>query len=341
TGVHHRGIQLEHEARGYSRNATGFTESVNWDMSWAGGAGALYSTVDDLLKWNEALYSGKVLNEESMKAALTPATLKGGGQPVMEYGYGLGFSKFRGQKIIAHGGGLHGFVTQLAYFPQEKMTIVMYSNTDEPQVNFSPSTIAEAFLWEKMDKQLSPVQTAEKPKNLQRLTGRYDVTAAGAVLVVTTANDQLFAQLGGQQKFEIFPISDSVFFWKVVDAKIHFIKGATGEISEILIHQGGQALKGERLKEDVIVEIDPAVLEQYVGKYKLNDQLTITITNENKRLYGEATGQSKVELKPLSASEFIVQEVNARVSFLKDATGKVEKMRLSMGGNDSELKKIE
>jgi CubicO group peptidase (beta-lactamase class C family) len=45
-------------------------------MSWAGGAGAIYSTVDDLLKWNQALYGGKVLTKKSLDEALTPAVLK-------------------------------------------------------------------------------------------------------------------------------------------------------------------------------------------------------------------------------------------------------------------------
>jgi hypothetical protein len=47
-------------------------------MSWAGAAGALYSTVDDLLKWNEALYAGRVLTEKSLAAAITPVILSGG-----------------------------------------------------------------------------------------------------------------------------------------------------------------------------------------------------------------------------------------------------------------------
>ena len=37
--------------------------ALDWDMSWAGGAGALYSTVGDLFRWNEALFGGRVVNE--------------------------------------------------------------------------------------------------------------------------------------------------------------------------------------------------------------------------------------------------------------------------------------
>ena len=133
-------------------------------MSWAGGAGSIYSTVDDLLKWNQALYGGKVLTEKSLQAALTPVVLKNGEQPPVQYGYGLGLSKFRGEDIISHSGGLHGFVTQLSYYPKEKLTVVMFSNTAEPEVNFDPNKIAEAFLWNKMDKQTSYAESSVKPK---------------------------------------------------------------------------------------------------------------------------------------------------------------------------------
>jgi CubicO group peptidase (beta-lactamase class C family) len=340
TGVHHAGIKLEHEAKGYANNNNRYEEALNWDMSWAGGAGAIYSTVDDLLKWNQALYGGKVLNEKSMKQALTPAILKNGNAPSMKYGYGLGLNTYRGEEIIGHSGGLHGFITQLSYYPEEKLTVVMFSNTDQPQVNFDPTKIAEAFLWNKMDKQTSYAELTEKPKNLQLLTGRYEIMHAG-VLTVTTEADKLYAQLSGQPKFEIFPLSDTEFFWKVVDARIKFMKDDKGEINEAVIFQGGQELKGKKLKDETIATIDPAILDNYTGRYKLNDNIIVTLTKENNKLFAEPTNQPKVELLPLSETDFVIKELNAKIAFAKDENGKVNKIKLNMNGMDSELPKIE
>ena len=56
TGVHHSDAELKNVALGYDG---GPKRAVNWDMSWAGGAGALYSTVGDLYRWNEAIFHGK------------------------------------------------------------------------------------------------------------------------------------------------------------------------------------------------------------------------------------------------------------------------------------------
>jgi CubicO group peptidase (beta-lactamase class C family) len=95
TGIYYTGIKLENEAKGYSFINGAYKPALNWDMSWAGGAGAIYSTLDDLLKWNQALYGGKVLTKKSLDEALTPAVLKNGGEPSMRYGYGLGLAKYR------------------------------------------------------------------------------------------------------------------------------------------------------------------------------------------------------------------------------------------------------
>jgi CubicO group peptidase (beta-lactamase class C family) len=174
TGVHSAGIKLENEAHGYGRNNDKYDDAINWDMSWAGAAGALFSTLEDLLKWNEALHSGRVLSEKSYRAATTPITLKSGDKASMNYGYGLVMTKYRGQDIISHGGGSHGFVTQLAYYPKQKLSIIMFSNSMNPEVNFDPNKIAEAVLWKEMEKQTSYTVSAVKPKNIKQFTGRYD-----------------------------------------------------------------------------------------------------------------------------------------------------------------------
>jgi CubicO group peptidase (beta-lactamase class C family) len=340
TGVHYAGIKLENEAKGYSRSGNKYNDALNWDMSWAGGAGSLYSTVDDLLKWNQALYGGKVLSEKSLAAALTPVVLKNGEEAASRYGYGLGFNKFRGQDIVSHNGGLHGFITQLSYYPKEKLTVVMFSNTAEPEVNFDPTKIAEAFLWEKMDKQTSYSELAVKPKDLQRFAGRYELANIG-VLMVTTENDKLYAQVSGQPKLEIFPMAEDEFFLKAVEARIKFLKDEKGEINQLIVFQGGQETKGKKLKEEVIIELKPEILENYTGKYKLNDNTIVVITRQNNRLFAEPTGQPKVEMLPVSESDFVIKELNAKISFIKDENGKVKKLKLNMNGMDSELPKLE
>jgi len=340
TGVHYAGIKLDHEAKGYTKKDDKYDEALNWDMSWAGAAGALYSTVDDLNKWNQALYGGKVISEKSLQAALTPVVLNGNVQTPQKYGYGLGLNTYRGMDIIAHSGGLHGFLTQLAYYPKEKMTVVMFTNTSDPEINFDPNKIAEAFVWNKLDSQSSFAQSKVKPVNLEQFTGRYEMINVG-VLTVTTSDDRLFAQLSGQPKFEIFPSSENEFFWKVVDARLKFVRDDNGEVNKAILMQNGQQLEAKRLAEEKIVQIDPAILDNYTGKYRLNANVVVTIYKENNKLMAHPTDQPKLEMQPLSETDFVIKEINAKLSFVKGADGKATKIKLNMNGTDTEMPRIE
>jgi CubicO group peptidase (beta-lactamase class C family) len=338
TGVHYAGIKLEHEAKGYGKNGDKWSDALNWDMSWAGGAGSLYSTVDDLLKWNDALYAGKVLSEKSFTAMRTPVVLNNGEK--QQYGYGLGFSKFRGEEVTGHSGGLHGFLTQLSYYPKEKVTVVMFTNTNQPEVNFDPNKIAEAFLWDKMDKQKSYTELALKPKNLQQFTGRYELANIG-VLTISTENDKLWAQPNGQPKAELFAMAEDEFFVKVVDARVKFVRDEKGEINQLIVIQNGQEVKGKKLPDEVIIQVKPEILDQYVGKYKIHENTIVTITRENNKLFAQPPDHAKVEMVPVSETDFVIKEFNAKVSFVKDENGKVTKMKVNMDGRESEAPRAE
>ena len=340
TGIYYTGIKLENEAKGYGGINGAYKPALNWDMSWAGGAGAIYSTVDDLLKWNQALYGGKVLTQKSLDAALTPAVLKTGEEPSMRYGFGLGLVKYRGMDVISHSGGLHGFLTQLSYYVKEKTTVVMFTNTSEPEVNFNPENIGEAFLWDKMDKQTSYTEISVNPAQLQKYTGRYELTNVG-VLTITNEKEKIYAQLGGQPRFEIFPLAEDEFFFKVVEARLKFQKDEQGGINSVTLFQNGQELKAKKLGEVTTVTVDPSIFDEYIGKYKLNENTIVTIMKENNKLYAWPSGESKLEMFPVSETDFIIKELNARLSFVKDENGKVKKIKLKMNGNDSELPRLE
>jgi CubicO group peptidase (beta-lactamase class C family) len=339
TGIHYAGIKLSNEAKGYNNNGSKYIETMNWNMSWAGAAGAIYSTVDDLLKWNQALYGGKVLNEKSMKAALTTVTLTTGNPLPMQYAYGLVHSYYRGQPIISHGGGLHGFITQLAYFPKEKLSVVMFSNADNPEVNFDPNKIAEAFLWQKMDKQASFAAISLPAEKLKLFEGRYAIANMG-VLTITTDANKIFSQVSSQPSLEIVPYSENDFFWKTGNAQIKFTKDSTGAYTRAIVYQGGQEMHAAKLEEEKIIKVDPAVLDQYIGKYKFN-QMMLVMTRENDKLFVKADNDPRQEMLATSNTDFVIKEINAKISFTKGTDGKVDGFKLNLNGGNTEVKKIE
>lgn len=246
TGVHHKGREPKGESLGYAKGTLGFERANNWDMSWAGGAGALYSTTGDLHLWNKAVFNGKVLKKETLRAAFTPVKLADGS--TKNYGYGWGINEKRGVRIISHGGGLQGFQCSLGRARDQNVTIAVLTNAGP---GYNPGrmmgSLADIFLEKEMTPK--PVYAVAKKligKNYDDYVGRFDY--GEAVMVITRKDDQLFAKLGPQPRFEIFPMARDEFFWKVVEARVKFERDAQGNIIRAIHHQNGNTIQAPRLK---------------------------------------------------------------------------------------------
>lgn len=94
-------------------------------MSLKGAAGGLYSTVGDLYKWDQALYTDQLVSQETLDKMFTSHVRIGGGK---YYGYGWIISKPKGYRIIEHSGSLPGFLAQLARYPDDQVTIIILKN---------------------------------------------------------------------------------------------------------------------------------------------------------------------------------------------------------------------
>jgi D-alanyl-D-alanine carboxypeptidase len=98
------------------------------NASVAYGAGDLCSTAGDLLEWQEALATGRVVSEESYQMMITPIVLPDGTQT--GYGFGLEIAEENGRMVIFHAGGIpSGFMSLLVFYPQENYGIVLLTNT--------------------------------------------------------------------------------------------------------------------------------------------------------------------------------------------------------------------
>ena len=114
-----------------------------------------------------------------------------------------------------------------------------------------------------------------------------------------------------------------------------------GEINGAILSQNGQELRASKLKEETIVTIDPAIFDNYSGKYRFNATDVVTVFRENNKFFAQPTGQPKLEMLPLSETEFLIKEINARLTFVKDASGKAGKINLFMNGGNTEMPRVE
>ena len=116
---------VEHRARGYERDATGIRNAPHIEMNAAFAAGALCSTVGDLVNWARALLNGAFIPEHSVREMTTPVRIDGQLQP---YGAGLDVDQLDGHRRIRHGGALDGFASELAHYPDLNLTIAVLTN---------------------------------------------------------------------------------------------------------------------------------------------------------------------------------------------------------------------
>ncbi len=152
----------------------------------------------------------------------------------------------------------------------------------------------------------------------------------------------LFAQLGGQPQFEIFPKSETEYFWKAADAQVTFVKDKTGKVTKAIHHQGGQTITAPRLEDLKAAKVEPGSLQPLGGKYDYGEGKTIlTVSAEGEQLFAQLTGQPRYEIFPKSATEYFWKIVDAQVSFVKDSSGKVIKAVHHQGGQTLEAPRIE
>ncbi|HWB05493.1 MAG TPA: serine hydrolase [Verrucomicrobiales bacterium] len=341
TGVYVNASPPAGMATGYSVTDKKAAAALDWDMSWAGGAGALYSTVGDMLRWSEALFGGKILKEASYKEMITPVKLAEGVDG-MVYGCGLLLSEVRRLPAIGHGGGLNGWSSDLIYFPQQHCTIVALSNAMPGAPGFEPAgiarSIAEKFLAEDI-KKLPPVKedTTVDKKTYAGLAGRYDYK--NAVMTVSVENDRVYAQLTGQPKNEIFPSGPDQFFWKVTDARVTFLRDAKGVVTAARHTQGGSTFKAPRL-EEAAVKLTAAELDAVVGKYQYGPLGVLTVSRDGDSVFAQLTGQQKFPIFAKSALEFEWRVVKASVRFEKDKDGNVTKAHHTQNGSTFEAARM-
>jgi D-alanyl-D-alanine carboxypeptidase len=118
---------IPHRSEGYERQAE-LVNAAYMSMNLPGAAGALCSTIGDLVAWNRELFSGRIVSRGSLELMTTPVKLASG-RP-MNYGFGLGRDTLpNGVVRISHGGGINGFISQLDYYPADSLTVVVLANT--------------------------------------------------------------------------------------------------------------------------------------------------------------------------------------------------------------------
>ncbi|MGO9259216.1 MAG: serine hydrolase [Bryobacteraceae bacterium] len=245
TGYDSNSAIIPHRASGYSAGRGGIENAGFIHMTIPQGAGALYSTTGDLLKWEQGLFGGQVLKPASLDKMTTPFK--------ENYAFGLMVETAAGHKKISHGGGIEGFNTNLTYYPDDQLTVVVLANLNGPAAGDIAGKLAAVAHGETVTLPGERKEITLDAKALSRYVGVYRMPGggpAGTPMVVALDGNQLTTKLGNQQALPIFPQSETMFFLKVVDAQIEFPKDdGSGKASQLTLHQNGRDTTGQRMDD--------------------------------------------------------------------------------------------
>ena len=246
-GMSMTGITLEGEMQDWMANGHNPQGDVVplWDLPTLAGAGALRSTVGDMLAFLAANIGSPVSQlERSMRAS---HEIRESAGPQMSIGLNWHVRSVGDEKIVWHNGRTAGFRTFIGFDPDAGVGVVVLTNSGHgaDDIGFHlinpglPLAPAPARPRERVE-----VEVAEDI--LETYVGEYEFAPTFSI-VVTLEAGALFAQATGQPKFPIFAESETQFFLRAVDAQISFTMDDSGAVTGIILHQGGANQPGRKI----------------------------------------------------------------------------------------------
>ena len=125
-------------AFGYTVSDSGVDYSDQSLTSAVLGDGGIYSSVDDLARWDQALYTDTLVSSNMLEFAFTPG--------LSNYGFGWRITDYKGRKRLSHTGSSRGFRNVIHRFPDEKLTVIILTNRSGPDVTPLAEKLTDHFM---------------------------------------------------------------------------------------------------------------------------------------------------------------------------------------------------
>jgi D-alanyl-D-alanine carboxypeptidase len=302
-------------------------------MTQPHAAGALIGNAEGLWRWNQALHGGKLISKASYDRMIAP---EGPAKP-RHYGFGIGTGTLRGQPMLSHGGGIHGFVSLLNYLPQSQTTVVILRNSDGP--GLSMDTVARKLAAFAVGEPFADRKAVAVPaEQLKAAEGVYALDDK-QTRTLRMKDGVLTNQRSGGGIGPLIPLGNDRYGFSDSLTELQVERGADGKAVALRLFQNGETEGAERwarsgdLPTDIaFVALSPEQMQALVGDYS-SPQFSIKVFIDDKgRLQGQAPGQPAFELKASTPRRTHVTQVDAQLDFSAE-DGKAASVTLIQGGN--------
>lgn len=372
-GMHDSGYDnhdniLKNRATGYEKNGNSFVNSKYLDMSIPYAAGSMYSTVEDLYIWDQALYTNKLLPQKYMDLFFYPF-ISAFGNSYYAYGWGVEKEAIGNSAdsvaVVSHGGGINGFNTIISRSTTDKSLVVLLNNTGGAPLDQMTTAIRGIMNGKSYDLPkkslafdlLSVIQTKGIKEGLI-----YFNANKGSKEIDLNENEmnligyQLMKDGQVEEAAQVFKLNIEAFpkSFNVYDSYAEVLMNL-GKNEEAIknykisvemnpANQNGidmlkkLGVETSSLVKEVIVPED--ILATYIGKYELMPGFILTVSKEGNQMKAQATGQPMIDIFPKSIEVFYLKVVTAQITFNKSENGGIESLTLLQGGQAMIGKKL-
>ncbi len=333
---------IKNRASGYQKEESNFANADYLSLTLPYAAGSLMSTVDDLLKWQNAISGNVLIKRSSLEKAIRGSVLDNGEN--IEYGYGWRKASIRASEGYAHGGGIFGYTTYGVFLEKENVYVIGLTNCNCKNVRDIVKKVAAVAIGKPIPDKKDAITLSED--SLKKWIGAYEFEEK-IIRHIIYKEGKLFSLKEGtnSREFEIYPMKDGSFIFDDGTISYNFSLTNKGERQTIFTSDQGSSIgKGidkAPLTERKTITVSPDILKQYVGKYELQPNFIISITLEENSLFAQATGQPKFEVFAETERLFFLKVVPAEITFNQNERGKVDSLTLNQGGKQMPAKRIE
>ncbi len=374
-GLHDTGYDnyediIEKRATGYVRAGSGYQHPRFLHTSIPYAAGMMYSTVEDLYKWDQSLYGGGLFKKDETKALWFGPHVDMPGDDGTGYGYGwIATQKKVGEaeiNVIEHGGGIYGFTTGFWRMPAERNTIIAMDNTGGSQVGSMLLGIASILYDQPVPEPKRPIadvmsRTIEE-KGIEEGLRHYRELKAKSPDMYDFSESQLnmlgYSYLGKgdtETAIEIFKLNVEAYpeAFNTYDSLGEAYMEAGDDEKAISNYRKALELNPgldnarqmlARLGVEVPelhVDVPEDILESYVGRYQLQPNFILAVTRDGRQMFVQATGQPRAEMFPSSENEFYLKVVDARLTFNRNGESEVTSLVLHQNGQNMPADRVE
>jgi len=232
---------IAEEVNGYSIENKKIIDAEYLSPDFIYAAGALMSTTEDLLKWQNALTTDKLIKKTTFEKAVNGSTLSDGTK--INYGYGLISGDIKGSKTVEHSGQIFGFNSTAIYLPKEDTYVVVLGNSDNPDLNVGGFARKIATIAIGKDANTKNTITLQEDE-LKKWVGEYKFDD-DVIRTITVSNGKIFSQREGAYKNEILATSINNFLFP--SGSTYTFDEKDGEIKVLFTSSSGNTVFGKKM----------------------------------------------------------------------------------------------